>query len=214
MIVEVTGNKYKVGCGRGYGIDVPNLEFKLNYILDKDRSTWPKPKDNRSQEEIDAGIPGPEVIKELKEGDIFLLDGTLFAIDHDRLVQVVSETGPLAFQRIFDTIISPEIDFSCLEDDYNTYSWDDDLRELPDGLTEYTPPYEWMKIWHENFWADRNLRENPVIRVGVTDLETRYVYMTKWKLYYSQEDFDESEIPYYLHNIMCYFYSEVGRINK
>lgn len=216
MIVQVTGNKYNVGCGKGYGINIPNLEFKLNCILDPDRSTWPEPVDNRSQEEIDAGVPGPsEIDKELHEGDIFILDGTVFAIDHDRLVQVVSETGPLAFQRIFDSIISPEIDFMCLEDEDNTYSWDDDLLELPEDLIEFTPKYEWMRIWHENFWEGRNLRQEPIIRVGITDKilkETRYFYLTKWKLYYSSSEFDENEVQYYLRHIMCYFYSEVGRV--
>ena len=216
MIIQVTGNKYQVGCGRGYGIEIPNLEFKLNCILDIHRSTWPKPIDTRSQEEIDAGVPGPDSYpQELHEGDIFLLDGTLFGIDHDRLVQIVSETGPLAFQRIVDSIIGPEIDFMYLEDTDNSYSWDDDLLELPENLTEYTPPYDWMKIWHENFWTDRNLRQEPIIRVEVTDEAlgmTRTLYLTRWKLYYSQEDFEESEIPYYLRHVMCYFYSEVGRV--
>ena len=41
MIVDVTGSKYDVGCYRGYGIEVPNLVFKLNLIVDKKRSTWP-----------------------------------------------------------------------------------------------------------------------------------------------------------------------------
>lgn len=215
MIVTVTRSKYQVGCGRGYGIDVPNLEFKLNFILDKDRSTWPEPIDTRSIEEIDAGVPVPEPYKrELHEGDVFLLDGTLFGIDHDRLVQIISETGPLAFQRIFDSIIAPEIEFMCFEDEDNTYTWDDDLQELPENLEVYTPKYEWMKIWHENFWTDRNLRQDPIIRVGITDNifgETRYLYLTKWKLYYSTLDFDESDIKYYLYHVMCYFYSEVGR---
>ena len=143
------------------------------------------------------------------------MDGTLFGIDHDRLVQIISETGPLAFQSIFDSIITPEIDFMYLEDEDNTYSWDDDLTELPENLIKYTPKYEWMKIWHENFWTDRNLRQFPIIRVGITDKvfeETRYLYLTKWMAYYSGEDFEESEISYYFRHVMCYFYSEVGRI--
>lgn len=206
MIVQVTNSKYNVGCGRGYGIDIPNLEFKLNCILDKKRSKWP----GDDKENPDAGESGPE--RELHEGDIFLLDGTLFAIDHDRLVQVISETGPNAFQRIYDSIISPELDLLCFEDEDNNYSWDDDLKELPENLMEFTPKYELMKIWHEKFWTDRNLREHPIIRVTISDVvfnEPRYIYLTDWKLYYSKTDFDESEIPFYLHHIMCYFYSEV-----
>ena len=45
MVIEVTGNKYNVGCGRGYGVDIPNLALKLNLIIDKDRSKWPTPED-------------------------------------------------------------------------------------------------------------------------------------------------------------------------
>ena len=59
MVIEVTGNKYNVGCGRGYGVDIPNLTLKLNLIVDRDRSTWPTPVDKRTQEEKDAGVPGP-----------------------------------------------------------------------------------------------------------------------------------------------------------
>lgn len=216
MIVQVTESKYNVGSSRGYGIEVPDLEFKLNAILDTTRSTWPDPKDNRTQEEIDSGIPAPPPLpRELHEGDVFLFDGTVFAIDHDRLVQVVSETGPLAFQRVFDNLISPEIEFSYFEDDENDYSWDDELLELPEGLEEYIPKYEWMVIWHQNFWEGRNLRKEPVIRVGVTNNLfgiTRYIYLTEWKLWYSKDDFDDIEIPYFLRQIMCWFYSEIGRI--
>ena len=106
MVIEVTGNKYNVGCGRGYGVDIPNLTLKLNLIVDRDRSTWPTPVDKRTQEEKDAGVPGPSPKTEIEEGDVFVLDGTVFAVDHDRLVQVVSETGALAFQRIYDRFIN------------------------------------------------------------------------------------------------------------
>lgn len=217
MIVTVSGNKYQVGCGRGYGIEVPSLEFKLNYILDADRSTWPTPVDTRTQEEKDAGVPGPEPYpRELKEGDIFLLDGTLFAIDHDRLVQVVSETGPLAFQRIFDSIISTEIEFSYYENLGGDYSWDDDLLRLPEdeNLKDYVPKYEWMKIWHENFWTDRNLRQEPIIRVTVTDSLLglkRPLYFTRWLVRYDPNLFDVSELEFQVKQIMCWFYSEIGR---
>lgn len=210
MIIQVTGTKYRVGCNRGYGINIPNLEFKLNLIIDKKRSTWP---DSRTKEEIDAGVPGP--VKEIKEGDTFLFEGTILAVDHDRLVQVISETGPLAFQRIYDSYIKPEIEFSEFEDDDNNYSWDDDLKELPQNLEEYTPSYNWMKIWHDNFCKDRNLRKDYIIRVKITDILlglSRFVYMREWKIYYSKEDFDNTEIEYYLKKIMSYFYSEVERV--
>ena len=216
MVIEVTGNKYNVGCGRGYGVDIPNLTLKLNLIIDRDRSTWPTPVDKRTQEEKDAGVPGPSPKTEIEEGDVFVLDGTVFAVDHDRLVQVVSETGALAFQRIYEEIIKPEIEFSYFEDDDNDYSWDE-LKELPEDteFSEYTPPYEWMKIWRENFVQDRNLRPDYTIKVEIKDLMlgfTREFYMKSSKVYYLGDQFSEEELIYYLHKTLYWFYAEIGRI--
>lgn len=216
MVIEVTGNKYNVGCGRGYGMDIPNLVLKLNLIIDKDRSKWPTPEDKRTQEEKDAGVPGPSPKTEIEEGDVFVLDGTVFAVDHDRLVQVVSETGALAFQRIYEEIIKPELDFCYFEDDDNEYSWDE-LKELPEDIEffEYIPPYEWMKIWRENFVKDRNLRPDYTIKVEIKDLMLGFVrgfYMKSSKIYYLGDQFSEEELKYYLHKTLCWFYTEIGRI--
>lgn len=198
MRIELTTNKYNVGCGRGYGINIPNLTLKLNLIIDKDRSIW------------------PDENKEVKEGDVFLLDGTIFAIDHDRLVQIVSETGIYAFKRVYEEIIKPELDFCYFEDDDNEYSWDE-LKELPEDieLQEYTPQFEWMKIWRENFVQDRNLRPDYTIKVEIKDLMigmVREIYMKSSKVYYLEDQFSEEELKYYLHKVLCWFYSEVGRV--
>ena len=198
MRIELTTNKYNVGCGRGYGINIPNLTLKLNLIIDKDRSIW------------------PDENKEVKEGDVFLLDGTIFAIDHDRLVQIVSETGIYAFKRVYEEIIKPELDFCYFEDDDNEYSWDE-LKELPENieLQEYTPQFEWMKIWRENFVQDRNLRPDYTIKVEIKDLMigmVREIYMKSSKVYYLEDQFSEEELKYYLHKVLCWFYSEVGRV--
>ena len=172
MVIEVTGNKYNVGCGRGYGVDIPNLTLKLNLIVDRDRSTWPTPVDKRTQEEKDAGVPGPST--------------------------------------------KTEIEFSYFEDDDNDYSWDE-LKELPEDteFSEYTPPYEWMKIWRENFVQDRNLRPDYTIKVEIKDLMlgfTREFYMKSAKVYYLGDQFSEEELKYYLHKTLCWFYAEIGRI--
>lgn len=213
MVVEVTESKYNVGCGRGYGIDIPNLALKLNLIIDKDRSTWPTLTED---EEKEAGIKLPEPTKEIQEGDVFVLDGTVFAVDHDRLVQVVSETGVYAFKRIYEEIIKPEIEFSYFDDDDNEYSWEE-LEKLPDDkvLSEYIPPYEWMKIWRENFVKDRNLRPDYTIKVEIKDLMlgfTREFYMKSSKVYYLGDQFSEDELKYYLRKTLCWFYSEIGRV--
>lgn len=216
MIIEKTSSKFQVGCGRGYGVNIPNLVLKLNLIIDKDRSTWPTPPDTRTDEEKEAGVELPEPIREIEEGDVFVLDGTVFGVDHDRLVQVVSETGVLAFDRIYKEIIGPEIEFSYFEDEDNEYSWEE-LEKLPDDkiLTEYVPPYEWMKIWRENFVKDRNLRPDYTIQVTIKDFLlgfTREIYLKSTKAYYEDSQFSEDELKWYLQKIMCWFYSEIGRI--
>ena len=216
MIIEVTNSKYKVGCGRGYGIDIPNLTLKLNLIIDKDRSTWPTPPDTRTDEEKENGVKLPEPTKELQEGDVFILDGTVFAVDHDKLVQVISETGAYAINRIYEEIIKPEIEFSYFEDEDNEYSWEE-LEKLPDDevLSEYVPPYNWMKIWRENFVKDRNLRPDYTIKVTIKDRLlgfSREIYMKKSKVCYSDSHFSQDELKYYLYKTLCWFYSEIGRV--
>lgn len=217
MIVDVTGSKYAVGCNRGYGIEVPNLVLKLNLIVDKKRSTWPI-NDTRTQEEKESGVPAPAPEKtELEEGDVFVYEGTVFAIDHDRLVQIVSETGPLALNRIWENQIKPEIEFSYFEDNDNEYSWEE-LKTLPEEESVYqrfVPPYEQYKIWKENFVKDRNLRPIYTIEVKIKDSMigfTRSVYLRPSGVFYKEQDFSEEELKFYFKKIMCWFYSEVGRV--
>ena len=219
MVIEVTKSKYNVGCGRGYlSVDIPNLALKLNMIIDKDRSTWPEPEDTRTEEEKNSGVPAPAPKREIEEGDVFILNGTIFAVDHDRLVQIISETGNFAFKRIYEEIIKPEIEFCYFDDDDNEYAWKE-LDELPDPheFTEYTPPYSWMKIWKENFVTDRNLRPDYTIKVDITDVMinyTRSFYMKPHRIYYKDSEFSEDELKFYLHKTLCWFYSEVGRVKK
>ena len=219
MVIEVTKSKYNVGCERGYlSINIPNLVLKLNMIIDKDRSTWPEPEDTRSEEEKNSGVPAPTPKQEIEEGDVFILNGTVFAVDHDRLVQIISETGNFAFKRIYEEIIKPEIEFCYFDDDDNEYAWKE-LDELPDPqeLSEYTPPYDWMKIWKENFVTDRNLRPDYTIEVDITDVMIKYTrsfYMKTNRIYYKDSEFSEDELKFYLHKALCWFYSEVGRVKK
>lgn len=215
MIITKTTSKYRVGSNRGYGIDVPNLAFKLNLIVDKERSTWPAPEDTRTEEERDSGVPLPEPVKEIEEGDVFELGGTVFAVDKDRLVQVVSETGPLAFQRIYNEIIEPELELSYFEDSDHTYSWEE-VDSLPQDLQQFSPEYKYMKVWEDNFVTDRNLRPRYTIKVTMTDNLlglSQILYITKdYKISYSEDDFTEEAIEYYYKRVLSWFYFKVGRV--
>ena len=217
MVITVTQSKYQVGCGRGYGIEIPNLVLKLNLIVDKDRSEWPKPTDTRTQEEIDSGVPEPVVKTELEEGDVFELEGTVFAIDHDRLVQIVSETGGLAIKRIYEETIKPELEFSYFDDEENDYSWEEVDSIQPEFSDEYSMPYSWMKVWKDNFVKDRNLRPKYIIKVTITDSILgfkREIYITPSKVLYSGNQFSEEEIEWYIKKVLSWFYVEIGRVKE
>lgn len=211
MIIQKTASKYQVGCKRGYGIEIPDLEFKLNLIIDKNRSEFP---DARTDEEKEAGVL---VDKEIHEGDTFLIDGTIFAVDHNRLVQVISETGPLAFQRIFDEVISPELEFLGFEDPDNEYAWEE-IDKLPEDkpLEEYYPLYSWLRIWKERFVTEaRNLRPVYTIKVTITDSVfgfSRDIYLQSQTIKYSPDEFDEDEIAWYVEKVFGWFYNEVDVI--
>lgn len=211
MIITKTTSKYQVGCKRGMGIEIPNLVDKLNLIIDKERSQWPTQKDldDKVQENLDLGLE-----HELKEGDVFVVDGTVLAVDHDKLVQVVSETGPLAYKRIYEEIIEPEIEFSYHDDEDNSYSWEE-LEDCPKNLKEYFPKYSWLMVWKNNFEKGRNLRPIHTIKTTITDDLfgiTREVYITHdLKVFYDENQFSEEEMDFYFKNVMSYFYSEVGR---
>ena len=192
MIIEKLSSKYKVGCGRGIGIDIPDLVFKLNLIIDKKNSAWPEEDGEH----------------ELAEGDVFVIDGQVFAVDKDRLVLVISETGPKAHERILKEVIEPEFEFSCFEDPDNDYAWE--ITKETTGLTEYTPPYSWMKIWQEKFLRDQNFTKEIKIKATITDSMlglSRSMVLSGFKIYYSEADFTEDERDYFLKKLMSWFYS-------
>ena len=43
---------------------------------------------------------------------------------------------------------------------------------------------------------------------------TRSVYLRPSGVLYKEQDFSEEEIKFYFKKIMCWFYSEVGRVNR
>lgn len=196
MIINKVGYKnFRVGCGRGHGVEIPNLSFKLNLIVDKERSGWKE---------------GDET-KELEPGDTFEVDGTVLAVDGDRLVQVVSETGPCAVDRIVREKIGPELELLDFKDEENEYSWQE-LTSLPDGLEKLeNPPQALLSIWTEKFVTpDRKLNPDYTIEVSMTDvmlgLQT-HVWFKPGEIYYNLEEISGEELrEWYLKKIVAWFY--------
>lgn len=104
MKVAILKQKYKVGCGKGVNyLDRVGILSALNKIIDWNNSTFPS----------DAGVEDRMFLGEnpqLAPGNCFEFSGQVIAIDgEDRIVLVVSETGPLALERLLSETIQPEL---------------------------------------------------------------------------------------------------------
>lgn len=193
MKVILTGNTIKDdNDSKRPRIDIPNLEFKLNSILNKEGSTWPSNVERR----------------ELKEGDVILVEGTLFGIGHDKLYKLITESGPLSWNRIYEEIISKELDLLNFVDEDYEYSWGK-LENLPsENLKSITPDYYLIKLIHEKFWEKHGFDENTVVMVDIVDFYTRSLYFNGWKVYYSEEDFTEREAEFFIDKSIRYLYND------
>lgn len=171
MKIDILEQKYKVGCGRGINyIDKPGLLTKLNMIIEWPKCNFPKEFDHDEERETgevdDEGKPITQVVHifkenrnflgdepELQPGNCFKLDGQLIAVDGpNRLVLMVSETGGLALQRLWEEKIAPEIEMT-----FNDYDTDDvemsdvDLNDIPDGLESGKVEWRYWNLWRRQF---------------------------------------------------------------
>lgn len=105
MKVTILNQKYKVGCGKGVNyLDRVGILSDLNKIIDWDNSTFPKDKEGIENRKFLGDEP------QLAPGNCFEFSGQVIAIDsEDRIVLVVSETGPLALERLLSETIQPEL---------------------------------------------------------------------------------------------------------
>lgn len=195
MVIKKTKSKYRVGCGRGQNkAELPNLLYKLNLILDKKGS-------------------GLEDDVELRDGDVFELDGTILAVDGDNLVQIVSESGPLAVKRLLDEVICPEILLS--EKDISNYSFKwEEVDSLPAEFEKVTPSYPLMRIWNKIFVENR-LSDTSYVKINLTDeIGLDYeVYLKGYDAYIRKSDFlGNDDFALILEIILSFFYQDVERI--
>ena len=109
MRITVLPNRYRVGSNKGiFALDEPGILNKLNSIVCWDSSLFPiKPKENESDPNIeDREFLG--IDPELAPGNMFIVKGgQVLAVENkDRLILVMSETGPLALQNLYEKEIS------------------------------------------------------------------------------------------------------------
>lgn len=191
MIITILPNKYRCGSNRGItSIEKPGLIVKLNQIINWEASKFPyKPKESEDDPDIeDREFLGPD--PKLEPGNMFIYkDGQVLACDSpDRLILVMSESGPLALQRIYDEEISLEFE---LKFDYwsgNVQFEKAELSDIPANFESYTIPYNLMMIFKDNFLLGRDYPRKDLCLKCTLDSDNYIMpvtlYMQDWKISY------------------------------
>lgn len=178
MVIEVLSQKYKCGCNRGLAkLEEPDLLSKLNIIIEWDLCKFPtkiEEVDGETEVDVldDSGNPTGEKRKEkvkkevedreflgnepeLVPGNTFLLDGQVIAVDSENaLVLVLSQTGYMSLQRVWDDLIKPEIELVYNDYPVNSVTWKC-LETAPDFDNEYNIeariPFNLYSQWTSHF---------------------------------------------------------------
>ena len=184
MKIDILSQKYKVGCERGINyIDKPGLLTKLNMIIEWPKCNFPQEFDHDEERETgevdDEGKPIVQTVHifkenrnflgdepELQPGNCFKLDGQLIAVDGpNRLILMVSETGGLALQRLWEEKIAPEIEMT-----FNDYDIDDvemsdvNPSNIPEGLESEKIEWRYWNLWRNQFTKiEKRKKQSPTL---------------------------------------------------
>ena len=214
MIITVLPSKYRCGSNRGItAIEYPGLVVKLNQIINWNLSTFPfKTKENPDDPDVeDREFLGSD--PKLVPGSMFIYrEGQVIACDSDdRLVLVMSETGPLALQRIYDEEISLEFDLK-----FNYWGGDvkfekAERKDIPDTYKSYTVPYYLMMIFKNYFLLGRDYpRKNLCLRCTLDSdnyIMPVTLYMQDWTISYNPSEVFDEQIEDTAKELIAWFYN-------
>lgn len=218
MVITVLRDKYNCGSNRGITyIEYPNLLGKLNQIIHWHLSTFPfKLKEKPEDPDVeDKEFLGKE--PELKPGNMFVYDGQVIACDtNDRLILVISETGALALQRIYDNIITLEFDLKFNYENPHVTFEKSDIANIPDNYEEYTVPYYLMMLFKNNFLLGRDFPRKDLCLKTVLDSDNYVlpvtIYVLDWKVKYDPILIDKEQIGDTVKELFSWFYSNYDPI--
>ena len=210
MIIELTAQKYKVGCGKGLDMyEEPNLLDKLNYIIEWDFCKMPVSLVETVEQEVDGEKLKINIyeedksrVTELKIGDTFLFNGQVFAIDsEERIVLVVSGTGRGALGRFIEEVFHPEYKMMYGNRDVDV-DWELHDEDRGEFDTSLSVPYIDYRIWRDRFVAGREdlvkRKKDNAIQVKATVKVEGFllpieIILGDWEAYYRSDEFDEED---------------------
>lgn len=210
MIIELTSQKYKAGCGKGLDhYEEPNLLDKLNYLIEWDFCKMPVSLVETVEQEVDGENvkiniyeEQKERVTELKIGDTFLFNNQILAIDsEERIVLVYSGTGRGALGRFIEEVFHPEYRMMYgnkdVEVDWELYSGDEKMFD-----TSLSIPYVDYRIWKDRFVAGRDdlvrRKSDNKLLIKVTAKVEGFLLpidflLGEWEAYYMSSEFDEED---------------------
>lgn len=226
MVIKVLEQKYDCGCNRGLSIlEDENLLRNLNLIIEWDLCAWPK----KLKEGFSGDAPSESDFEdnkkflgeepELKPGDCFLYKGQVIAVNSkDSLVLIVSETGNLALERIYEENIKPELSLLFSADDTVEVDWSmlEDKDNIPDMQGELRIPQTY-RIWRERFLAGRGEDVKIYCTVTSDDFVVPYHFiLTDYCIKYYKSEFsddkeEQSELRYIVNNVLAWFCNNYSR---
>ena len=210
MIIELTAQKYKVGCGKGLDMyEEPNLLDKLNYIIEWDFCKMPVSLVETVEQEVDGEKLKINIyeedknrVTELKTGDTFLFNGQVFAIDsEERIVLVVSGTGRGALGRFIEEVFHPEYKMMYGNRDVDV-DWELHDEDRGEFDTSLSVPYIDYRIWRDRFVAGREdlvkRKKDNAIQVKATVKVEGFllpieIILGDWEAYYRSDEFDDED---------------------
>ena len=210
MIIELTAQKYKVGCGKGLDMyEEPNLLDKLNYIIEWDFCKMPVSLVETVEQEVDGEKLKINIyeedknrVTELKVGDTFLFNGQVFAIDsEERIVLVVSGTGRGALGRFIEEVFHPEYKMMYGNRDVDV-DWELHDEDRGEFDTSLSVPYIDYRIWRDRFVAGREdlvkRKKDNAIQVKATVKVEGFllpieIILGDWEAYYRSDEFDDED---------------------
>lgn len=218
MIISRLGQEYKCGCGRGIiAYEKPNILTFLNSIIEWD---WSINANKKSPK--DEVIPGDVLEIKSSSGtkNILAVDG------EDKLILMISETGPYALERICKEVVIPEYElFSQDIDSISSFEWNIkpfDEFDLTDVSFERIPipDFDKFRIIQDRF-IKKDLWKSPgfIMEIKFTHdlmfgLEST-IYITQKEIFYNESQVtDPDAIPLCWDDLLGYLYQNYDRVPR
>lgn len=216
MIINRLPQKYRCGCERGVSeYKRSNILAFLNSVIE-----WPWSSDHNPDSPKDTIIPGDVLELQSVTGT-----KTICAVDsEDRLVQIVSETGPFALKRFCEEFVIPEYELSTQDtSSLDKISWelveDDSILQDPKLELFNFPDYIKFRIIQDRIIPKDLQSRHFIYRFKFShdlmfDIESEILVTNKCIYYLEDNIISPDSLSDCWEDILGYLYQHVDRVPR